>query len=55
MTVEENGALRFQRCKCQSIRDAMGAMDRSGIPPGCLGGLHLGELENAGDLAEESA
>lgn len=36
MTVEENGALRFQRCKCQSIRDAMGAMDRSGIPPDAL-------------------
>jgi len=34
--VEENGALRFQRCKCQSIRDAMGAMDRSGIPPDAL-------------------
>ena len=36
MTVGENGALRFQRCKCQSIRDAMGAMDRSGIPPDAL-------------------
>lgn len=36
MTVEENGALRFQRCKCQSIRDAMGAVDRSGIPPDAL-------------------
>lgn len=36
MTVEENGALRFQRCKCQSIRDAMGARDRSGIPPDAL-------------------
>lgn len=36
MTVEENGALRFQRCKCQSIRDAMGSMDRSGIPPDAL-------------------
>ena len=36
MTVEENGARRFQRCKCQSIRDAMGAMDRSGIPPDAL-------------------
>jgi DNA replication protein DnaC len=36
MTVAENGALRFQRCKCQSIRDAMGAMDRSGIPPDAL-------------------
>ena len=36
MTVEENGALRFQRCKCQSIRDVMGAMDRSGIPPDAL-------------------
>ena len=36
MTVEENGVLRFQRCKCQSIRDAMGAMDRSGIPPDAL-------------------
>lgn len=36
MTVEENGALRFQHCKCQSIRDAMGAMDRSGIPPDAL-------------------
>jgi DNA replication protein DnaC len=36
MTVEENGALRFQRCKCQSIRDATGAMDRSGIPPDAL-------------------
>ena len=36
MTVEENGALRFQRCKCQSIRDAMGAMDRSAIPPDAL-------------------
>ena len=36
MTVEENGALRFQRRKCQSIRDAMGAMDRSGIPPDAL-------------------
>lgn len=36
MTVEENGALRFQRCKCQSIRDAIGAMDRSGIPPDAL-------------------
>ena len=36
MTVEENGSLRFQRCKCQSIRDAMGAMDRSGIPPDAL-------------------
>lgn len=36
MTVEENGALRFQRCKCQRIRDAMGAMDRSGIPPDAL-------------------
>ena len=36
MTVEENGALRFQRCKCQSIRDAMGAMDRGGIPPDAL-------------------
>jgi DNA replication protein DnaC len=36
MTVEENGALRFQRCKCQSIRDAMGVMDRSGIPPDAL-------------------
>lgn len=36
MTVEENGALQFQRCKCQSIRDAMGAMDRSGIPPDAL-------------------
>lgn len=36
MTVEGNGALRFQRCKCQSIRDAMGAMDRSGIPPDAL-------------------
>jgi len=36
MTVEENGALRFQRCECQSIRDAMGAMDRSGIPPDAL-------------------
>lgn len=36
MTVEENGALRFQRCKCQSLRDAMGAMDRSGIPPDAL-------------------
>lgn len=34
--MEENGALRFQRCKCQSIRDAMGAMDRSGIPPDAL-------------------
>ena len=36
MTVEENGELLFQRCKCQSIRDAMGAMDRSGIPPDAL-------------------
>lgn len=36
MTVEENGALLFRRCKCQSIRDAMGAMDRSGIPPDAL-------------------
>lgn len=36
MTVEENGALRFQRCKCQSIRDVMGDMDRSGIPPDAL-------------------
>lgn len=36
MTVEENGALQFQRCKCQSIRDAMGAIDRSGIPPDAL-------------------
>ncbi len=34
--MEENGALRFQRCKCQSIRDAMGVMDRSGIPPDAL-------------------